>query len=113
MAYKLGFLLSLFFVIQVIAYSGDVAAISMIHTSLDAVAVTASYEISLHSKITPEIVAYVKEEADASIEQTGSGTVAFGQPLTFRVFRTYDPLIISSSIMTISVTRSAVIGYFN
>lgn len=85
----------------------------MINTSLDAVAVTASYQISMSSKITPEIVAYVKKEANATIEKVGTEAVAFGEPLVFKVYRDYDPLIISSSVMTISITRSAVIGYFN
>jgi hypothetical protein len=113
MAYKLGFLLSLFFVAEVLAFSGDLACLSTIKTSLDAVAVIASYDISLHQGISNELISLVDEEAHAKIRRIGDGVLALGDTLVFEVYRDYSPLVISQSMMTVSVTRSAIIGYLN
>jgi hypothetical protein len=113
MAYKLGLLLSLFFVIEVIAFSGDLYFLSYIHSELDAVSLTASYEISMQGYITDYVKTYVQEKAHAYIVKVGDDTPRFGEALTFKVYRSYSPLIIANQTMTVSVTRSAVIGYFN
>jgi hypothetical protein len=111
MAYKLSFLLSLFFVIEVVAYGGDLAAVSLIHTSLDAASVTASYRISLEQTLSNETIEMVKKECGGVIEQVGEGGNRFGDEFTFTIYRYYSPLILSSSSMRVSVTRSALIGY--
>jgi hypothetical protein len=112
MAYKLGLLLSMLFIVQVIVYSGDISCISLIRSELDAVALTAGYEISMQGAITSGIVSFVAKEARAEIVMVNDSVPSFGEVLVFEVSRLYDPLIISDSTMTISVRRSAVIGYY-
>ncbi len=110
MSYKLGFLLSLFFVIEVVAYTGDMCAINGIYTKLDAVSVTAAYQISLNQGLTKEIKDFVYKETKGTIEALNEN-VAFGDTLRFKIYRKYNCMIVSKEPMVITVVRSAVIGY--
>ena len=71
MGSKIGFILSLLFVVQLFVLAGDIMAIQMIYTNLDAVSVSAGYIISQKGTITEEVINLVQEEAGASIEQVG------------------------------------------
>lgn len=113
MAYKLSFLLSLFFVVEVIAYAGDLAAVSLINSSLDAAAVTASYRISLEQGLSEATIALVKNDCGGTIERVGEGAIRLGDNFTFRIYRNYSPLILADGSMRVTVTRSALIGYPN
>lgn len=113
MANKLGFLLSLIFLMQIFAYSGDLMAISAIYTTLESLSVNVSYMISSKGEIDEEIIYYVQKSANASIEAIGDSYVKFGEALTFRLYKSYDPLIFQKEPMEISLVRSAVVGYLN
>ena len=110
MSSKLGFLLSLFFVIEVVAYVGDMSAINGIYTKLDAISVTAAYQISLKQGLTNEIKEFVYKETKGTIEALDNN-VAFGETMRFKIYREYNSLIVSKTPMVITVVRSAVIGY--
>ena len=71
MGSKLGFILSLLFLVQLFAMVGDLMSIQFIYTNLDAVSVTAGYLISTKGQITNEVIELVKNEANATIEQIG------------------------------------------
>lgn len=113
MAYKLGFLLSLFYVVQILAYSGDLAALQSLHSLLDACAITVAHQIALEGSITPAIVSFVQKDAKATIVQLSEGTPQVGEILEFQISRSYLPLILADSSMTVAVRRSAVIGYLD
>ena len=110
MVSKLGFLLSLFFVIEVVAYTGDMCAINGIYTKLDAISVTAAYQISLQQGLTQKIIDFVYRESGATIVAIDQN-VAFGETMRFKIYREYLALIMSKEPLVITVTRSAVIGY--
>jgi len=112
-AYKMGFLLSLIFLVQLFILMGDIVSIQMIYTNLDAVSVTAGYLISQSGKITNQVRNLVLEEANATIECTGDESPLIGSVYTFKITREYDPLIIQQDTMQISIERSVVIGYYN
>ena len=113
MAYKIGFILSLIFVVQLFVLMGDIMAIQMIYTNLDAVSVTAGYLISQNGKITTEVVELVKSEAGANIESLNDDPPMLGGLFTFKISKQYDPLIMQEGMMDISIQRSVVIGYYN
>lgn len=114
MANKLSFILSLFFLMQIIAYSGDLSIISMLYTTLDSISVNVSNQIASEGMITESIRLYVVTACDgANIEAIGDSAVGFGEILRFRIFKSYQPLIMSEKTMEISLVRSAVVGYLN
>jgi hypothetical protein len=110
MAYKLGFLLSLFFVVQVLCYVGDLSAIQAISSLLDATALTAGNRIALEGGLQEDVIQFVKDEAGATIVPLSS-SAKVGEIYSFRITRSYSSLVLSKEPTTISVTRSAVIGY--
>lgn len=113
MAYKLGFLLSLVFIVQLFIMAGDLLAIQAIYTNLDAVSVTAGQIISVKGGITQEVVDLVERESQATITAIGDYAPMFGSPFEYRISRFYDPSIISTRKLEIAVKRSVVIGYYN
>jgi hypothetical protein len=110
MAYKLGFLLSLFFVVQTLAYVGDLAAIQALSSLLDATALTAGNRIALEGGIKEDVIQFVDQEAGAQIFALSS-SASVGEIYLFKITREYSSLVLSKDPITISVTRSAVIGY--
>ena len=83
MAYKIGFILSLIFVVQLFVLMGDIMAIQMIYTNLDAVSVTAGYLISQNGKIT------TKTNHSGGIQ----GGISNGEEIYFRVVFKPTPTI--------------------
>ncbi|MCQ2772179.1 MAG: hypothetical protein MJ238_02740 [Bacilli bacterium] len=112
MASKLGFLLTLFFIVEVIAFSGDIYSVQAIHSSLDSAALTIAKRISLAGMITQEIVD-LAERNKATITPVTPGAVREGDIYVFTLSREYTPLVMSNSSITIGVTRSTVIGYLD
>ena len=113
MGYKLGFLLSLIFVVQLFIIAGDITSIQIIYTNLDAVSVTAGQAISKYGEITDSVVRLVENEAKAHIEAVTVDTPTFGSLFEYRIYTTYNPYIISTEPMEISISRSVVIGYIS
>lgn len=112
MGSKLGFILSLLFVVQLFALAADIICIQMIYTNLDAVSITAGYIISRNGEITDEVVELVSSEAGASIEQIGDTPSMIGATFKYRIYRTYKSLILQSDVTEIAVCRSVVVGYY-
>lgn len=113
MAYKMGFLLSLVFIVQLFLMAGDLLAVQAIYTNLDAVSMTAGQIISVKGGITPEVVALVERQTQATITAIGDNTPMFGSPFEYKISKMYDPSILSTKEMEIAVRRSVVIGYYN
>ncbi len=111
MGYKLGFLLSLVFIVQLFIIAGDITSIQIIYTNLDAVSVTAGYSISKYGEITQSVVLLVENQANAHIEALTYEAPSYGSIFEYRIYTTYQPMIISSEPMEISISRSVVIGY--
>ncbi len=114
MANKMSFILSLFFLMQILAYAGDLSIVSTIYTTLDALSVSVSQLIAKEGAITDSIRTYVVSSCPkASIEAVGDDQVAFGEMLSYRLYMSYKPLIMSNKEMEISLVRGAVIGYLD
>jgi hypothetical protein len=113
MGSKLGFILSLLFLVQLFAMVGDLMSIQFIYTNLDAVSVTAGYLISTKGQITNEVIELVKNEANATIEQIGDSPALLGSTFEYRISKPYNAMIINQKAIEIAVVRSVVIGYYN
>lgn len=112
MASSIGFLLSLFFAVQVVAYVGDLTNIQVLYSNLENVAITASQMISLDGDMSERVMSYIKKN-DAYVITLFGGYPAVGELFSFQLGMDYKPIIMSSSMMTLTVTRSIVIGYVN
>ena len=113
MGSKLGFILSLLFLVQLFAMVGDLMSIQFIYTNLDAVSLTAGYLISTKGQITDDVIELVKNEANATIEQIGDSPALLGSTFEYRISKPYNAMIINQKAIEIAVVRSVVIGYYN
>lgn len=113
MAYKVGFLLSLIFIVQIFILAGDLLAVQVIYTNLDAVSITAGNLISRKGGITQEVIDLVEQEAQATITAVGDNKSLIGSYFMYRIARNYDPYMIPKDNLEIAVQRSVVIGYYS
>lgn len=114
MSSNIGTLLSIYFVIIIMMFSGDLACLSAVHNQLDSVALTAGYQISMHGAIDESIENFVYQEAKAYIRCLGNqcSHLRLGDSMEFEVYRGYTPFVISSQPITVTVRRTAIIGYY-
>jgi hypothetical protein len=110
---SIGLILSFLFVINVFLLGSDLICLQIVHANLDAVAMTAGHLIVEQGGITPEIVAFVDERANATIFCVNNCTPRFGDTYIYDVTTTFETIIMSQEPMVITVTRSVVIGYYN
>ncbi len=113
MGSKMGFILSLLFLVQLFALLGDMLSVQIIYNNLDAVSVNAGYLISRYGKVTPIVTNYVSEEAGATVVAISEGTGRIGDVYKYKISKTYKPLIIKNEDMEIAVMRSIIIGYYS
>lgn len=113
MSYKMGFILSLIFVIQIFLLGSDILCVQVIYSELDAVALSAQYMIANDAGLTAATAEFVESTIGGTITCTANCSPRFGDALVFEIAVTYDPLIMASEPMTLVVQRSAVIGYYN
>ena len=100
------------FLIAVILLMGDLFVTQAIYNRLDSMAVSASFRISMDGGITQSLKELVKRETGGDIHYAESNpNLSFGSLVSFVIEKEYIPFVMSDDVMTITVRRSAVIGY--
>ncbi len=112
MGSKIGFILSLFMVVITMMCMGDLNNVSTIKSSLDALSVTVAESISLHGYVSPELERFMDKNQTTYILSTTQAP-AYGDTVEFMLFRPYKAMVISKSVLSISVRRTAIVGYLN
>ncbi len=112
MGYKLGFVLSLLFLVQLFALLGDIMSIQIIYTNIDAASITAGQLISRWGGINERVTEAVKNDAGAEIVQLEGSSVLVGQTFYYKVYKEYKPYVLQSESLEIAVCRSVIIGYY-
>ncbi len=111
MAYKWSMLLTIVFVFQLLLMSGDITATQVIHGHLQALATHVGHHISQQGQLSPELIQWVESKTEGIRCDSGCAP-QFGDTLTFTIYQTFRPMILSNEPITISVTRYAVIGLY-
>lgn len=113
MSYKVSFILSMVFVAFFILFSGDLICIQYLYSDLDAKSVTISYLISEHGGLDEEFIEQVENKYNVDFVTADNYTPLFGDEVTYVIARTYKPLVLSQEEMTLSISRTTVIGYYH
>lgn len=113
MSSKLGLVFSMIFVTLFFALGLDLIAVQIIYSDLDAKSGAISYMISKYGTIDSDIKNAIEDKYDVSFTCTSNCSPLFGDVVTYVISRDYKPLMIRDDIMTISVERNAVIGYYD
>ncbi len=112
MSFKISFILSLTFLVQILILGGDLIALQFVHSHLDAIAQTTSFRIAKAGRIDDATITWL-EQRDITLSCLSNCSPRFGDTLSFSLNQNYDPLIIHNDTISVSVTRYAVIGYYN
>lgn len=99
---------TLFFVLGL-----DLLSIQVVYTDLDRIGVTFSYVISKSSSVKSEIISDYCDRYNVTFTCLSNCTPKIGDVVEFRITKSYQPIFMSEEVMNISITRSAVIGFYN
>ncbi len=114
MSHNASILLSFAFLILVMLMMGDLFVAQALYYTLDSMAVTASYRISMDGGITSELRELVRRETGGEIYYVETNpTLSFGSIVAFRITKEFTPFVMSEDPMTVTVRRTAVIGYIS
>ncbi len=94
-----------------LAFSGDLIAIQVIHSELDAIALSVSHQISFHGMLTDSIRDFAEKDGKTHIVPISEAAMV-GEAFEYKLWRYYEPLFVSEERMEISIRRSAVVGYY-
>ncbi len=111
MAYKLGLMLSIVFVMSVMLLGGDIIGISSVHSSLDSLSLVVARAIGKEGKVSSATSKLVRSYR-ARILYDNSKTPAVGEKLTFTLSRYYQTFVMSKERLEITVKRTVIVGYY-
>lgn len=113
MSYKLGFLLSISFVLMFFLLGVDLFSIQYAYGDLDAKSISISYRISQHGTLDAEFVASIENSYNVEFECLSNCSPMFGDIVEYRLSSSINTLVISNHHLTISLSRSTVIGFYS
>ncbi|MCD8203618.1 MAG: hypothetical protein LUB56_00615 [Coprobacillus sp.] len=117
MSSNVGLILSLLFVAIVFLFGADLITLQAAYTALENTANDIAFDIMWNSSFTKDdeadLIASLKEDGITytTIDSCKTDVCAYGETVSFNLSRTID-LFLFSNDMTISVSRSAVLGYY-
>ena len=113
MSSKLGLILSMVFVTLFFAMGLDMICVQVIYNDLDSKSIAISYQISQYGTINSDIKNAIENKYHVTFTCVDNCSPKFGDVVTYQIAKDYRPIIIQKEAMTISVERSAIIGYYN
>ena len=112
MSYKLALILSVPFLMMMFLFMGDLMNISILKSHLDSLAVTISYRISYEGRLS-DGTKELASSTGVNVNVQGDETPKIGDTVIFVLEKEYQPLIMVNGPMTLRLTRSAVVGYYD
>ncbi len=113
MSYKISFILSMVFVMMFFLFAGDLISLQFIYSDLDAKSVTISYLISEHGILDEPFIESIENKYKVDFVTADNYTPLFGDEVTYVIAKQYKPLVMAKDTMTISISRTTVIGYYH
>lgn len=112
MSSKIGTILSSLFIIIAFLLGCDLITIQYLYSDLDAKSVNISYLISREAHFDEAFKESIKEMFDVDFYCETTGIPAFGEKIKYVLSTKFDPLLIASESMAVSIERMAVVGYY-
>lgn len=113
MSYKISFVLSMIFVVMFFLFAGDMISLQFLYSDLDAKSTTISYLISEHGTLDNEFISYIEDKYEVDFVYADNYQPLFGDEVTYVIAKSYKPLVMGKEVMTVSVERTTVIGYYH
>lgn len=113
MASKIGTILSMIFVIFLFLFASDMMCLQFLYSDLDSKALSVSYLIAKNQKIDSSFISSIEQKYDIKFSYSGPAVPKYGEIVDFKISKTFDPIIISTTEMTVDVKRTAIIGFYD
>lgn len=104
-------MLSFVFLVSVFLLGGDVVCVLSIHSELDSLALTVARRLESDGTLSQNTIDFVESQG-AQINLLTSGQPALGETVSFEIYRYYKSFVMSKEPMAITVTRTAIVGYY-
>lgn len=111
MAHKIAVMFSVIFVFQLLLMMGDITAIQVIQSEMQAHAVTLVHEIALKGRLDQTMMDRTAERGYTLVCLVNC-LPQFGDTLTFQLTIAYDPMVLSDQPLFLQLTRDAVVGVY-
>ena len=112
MSSKIGTILSMLFVALFFVFAMDMISLQYLYTELDAKGVSVAYYIAKTSRTDEEFADYLSRKYSVIVTIPQNQSHDYGDIVDFYIQSEFSPLVISNDSMSVSLKRSAVIGYY-
>lgn len=112
MSYKIGLILSMIFVSLFFAFGVDLLNIQFTYSDLDAKSTAISYQIAEHGLLDDDFIKNIESRYKVSFKCTDYCSPLFGDVVTYTLTKEIKTIVVSQGPMNISISRNAVIGFF-
>ena len=112
MSYKVGLILSMVFIALFFTFGADLISLQSAYTVLDAKANNISYIISRNGVINEHFIDDIEETFNVDFIVEKNLSPSFGEKIVYTISTNYQPLIISKNVMTISIQRMTIVGFY-
>lgn len=112
MSSNIAFLLSLAFVVSMMAYAGDLCRMQTMYAELDSLSISAGKLISRKWTIDNDVINLVESENAHILSLNDSGyTPGEGDAYKFQIWKSYQAMSFDKGLKKICINRSVVLGY--
>lgn len=113
MSSKLGTILSSIFIVISFLLGCDLITLQYLYSDLDSKSINISYLISKKAvSFDDEFTAYIENKFSCNFYCEKEGVPAFGEEINYVISEHFQPLMMSSESMTVSIKRMTYIGYY-
>ena len=112
MSYKIGLILSMIFVVLFLLLGGDMLCLSASYSALDSNSISIGYLIAKSGRVDEEYLSYLEGSFHVNFLSISPSNANQGDVVEFTIYRYYDPLVISTSVIRLTASRTTVIGYY-
>lgn len=111
MANLYGTIFSFILILPTLLFGVDLINIAKIQTGLEKRATILSYQISDQGGLRAPLVETLEQEGILISCQHACDYISVGETITFTIMTYYDPIILNKELVTLSVTRTTIVGY--
>lgn len=112
MSSKLGLILSTVFVVFAFLVGCDLITLQYIYSDLDAKSVNITYLISKNPTIDAEFHSLIEQKFNVKFDCDFYGVPSFGEEINYKISHSFEPLMVFSESITVSISRMSIVGYY-
>lgn len=113
MASNLGNILSLFLIIPLMIFIGDLIGIQTAYNQLENLCTQITFSIQQKGCLSDEMIQFITDTYHVNVDYETNLEHNFGEYLNFSIYKYYEGIIISGNDLVIRINRTVLLGYFD